>query len=255
MQSKTLVGFQKGIDRTRTRAVAKDGTFYDLVNCRLTVGGTVQKRRGFRYVASLDPNTKGLFSALGQLHTFYAVESVTEAAGVLHTRLVPNSAASPAPTLVNVHYANAYLGGLYVAAEFSDGTLPQYWVNRATVSDWQADHVYLKTDLIQPTTHNGYYYQPTTTDNPPAWQAGIARAVGDAVQPTVYNGYKYVVTEVDGDSPASGTVEPTWIASEGAIVNEDVDSTPAPSSTTTDTTTPGGDRYDNLPGFIKGILK
>src|SRR5690349_3728464 len=91
MQSKTLVGFQKGIDRTRTRAVAKDGTFYDLVNCRLTVGGTIQKRPGFRYVASLDANTKGLFSALGQLHTFYATDSVTEAEGVTHTRLAPNS--------------------------------------------------------------------------------------------------------------------------------------------------------------------
>lgn len=249
MQSTTLVGYQKGIDRTRTRAVPKDGTFYDLVNCYATTGGTLKKRPGFRHVATLDSDTKGLFSAGGKLHTFYSVDTVTQVSGFTYNRLAPKTpinSGDPVPALTKINYAGLYLGGLYVAAEMDDVTLPHYWLK--AVNAWQADTVYLKDDTVQPTVSNGYYYVPTTTDNPPAWASGITYAVGDSVQPTVYDGYKYTVASVDGDG-VSGTTEPTWIASEGATVFEDVTTTTQPVDPNSTVTVPGGDRYNNLPGY------
>lgn len=249
MQSTTLVGYQKGIDRTRTRAVAKDGTFYDLVNCYATTGGTLKKRPGFRHVAALDSNTKGLFSAGGKLHTFYSVDSVTEVAGFQYNRLAPRTpvnSGDEAPSLTKVNYAGLYLGGLYVAAEMDDVTLPHYWLK--AVDAWQAGTVYLKTDMVRPTVSNGYYYTPTTTDNPQAWASRTSYALGDSVQPITYNGYKYTVTAIDGDG-VSGSTEPMWIASEGAVIYEDVTTTAQPVDPNTNAGVPGGDRYNNLPGY------
>jgi hypothetical protein len=109
----------------------------------------------------------------------------------------------------------------------------------------------MEGDIIEPSTPNGMAYQATGDDHPPAWQPQQQYAVGDEVQPSAYNGYKYRLIEADGDSPASGTTEPDWTATEGAQVVEDVDNTPQSSATAPSTGSGAGtdDRYSNLPGY------
>lgn len=253
---------QRGIDRTRTRGDADVSSLYELTNAYITTAGRVKKRDGFSLITqggklpvfALDANTKGLFSAGGKLHTFYAVDGVNKMAGVEHHRLPPPPS-NVALTLTAIHFCALFLGGLYVVAEFSDGSIWHYWLRSATTATWQANTVYMNGDAVQPTVQNGYYYTASSPKMPAAWAPNVKRAVGDVVQPTVYNGWQYTVIEVDGDNPASGATEPKWPTTDGAQVYEDVDNTPAPTTPTTGSGgTPGGDRYGNLPGYKQNQL-
>lgn len=246
----------RGMDRTRVRGDADVSSLYNLFNAYVTTAGRVKKRPPMAAITrdgvdALDPNTRGLFSAGGKLHTFYSVESVVVMPGVEHHRLVAPATDDDEPLLlVAVHFAAMYLGGLYVVAEFEGAAIYHYWLQ--SQSSWEPNTIYFNGQLVKPTTlETGYYYEPTTSDSPPAWKPSTKYSVGDAVQPTTYNGFKYVVREADGDSPSSGAAEPSWIATEGALVYEDTDSTPTPPSSPSagNGGTPGGDRYNNLPGY------
>ena len=82
----------------------------------------------------------------------------------------------------------------------------------------------------------------------------MAVVVGDFLEPTVFNGYMYEIISIDGPGTTTGAVEPTWTASEGAIVIEDVDvgvQTPDQDGAPTAPYVPPGvsDRYGNQGGF------
>lgn len=254
--TQTLGRLQRGIDRTRVRGDVDVASLYELTNAYVTTAGRVKKRDGFALQAAgeavaLDPNTRGLFSAAGKLHTFYSVDSVVTMDGVEHHRLPPPPGDPADPSLAAVHFCALYLGGLYVVAEFSDGSIWHYWLRSAVAATWKPSTMYMDGDGVQPTTPNGYYYTPLTLNPPAAWAPSVKRAVGDVVQPTTYTGWKYTVVELAGDNPVSAATEPDWIKSEGALVYEDVDATPpAPKPPTNGGNTPGGDRYGNLPGGL-----
>ncbi len=243
----------RGIDRTRIRGDAGVSSLYELTNAYVTIAGRVKKRDGFALVAlpgdsesypALDANTRGLYSAGGKLHTFYSVDSVDMRTDVEYHRLPPPPG-NPVPTLVAVDFCGLYLGGLYVVAEFSDGSTWHYWLR--SDGTWQAEHIYKEGQIIEPTSHNGMAYQASGDDHPPAWKPQQQYAVGDEVQPTVANGYKYRLIEASGDNPSSGATEPTWATTEGALVYEDIDNTPQ--SGTVTSTSSASDRYSNLPGM------
>jgi len=82
------------------------------------------------------------------------------------------------------------------------------------------------------------------------WAPNVLRALGDVVEPTTGDGYYYTVTEVDGTNPRSGTLEPSWNATDGATTIEDTqDTTPiTPAAAATPTAViPGSieSRYGN----------
>lgn len=252
MAQAPLTVLKGGINRLRDKGGARADWLYDLVNGYLSEAGTVRVRPGTVRTETLNALTKGLVAFRGGFHVF-SHETVAVPSGyTLHVLVSPESDDTVDPpvtyTLTKIHFAKPMLGYLYVAAEFSNGSVFHYWLQQGTT--WTASTVYKEGDLVQPTVPNGLAYQATRSDAPnPVWAPGVLRDIGDKVEPTVYNGYYYTVIDVAGATPASGDTEPTWPASPGATVVENTDTTPAPGATpaTNPATTPGSDvtdRYD-----------
>ena len=258
LSTQVLGGFKTGMDRSSRRG-GKDGAqrLYTLQNAYLNERGEAVPRPGLQHVASV-AHSAGLYGWQGQLHVFHADNDYTDPGNVLvaaHKLPYPLPNAPTDDHLAEVHFVGVILGELYVAGEFADGTVRHFWLQDPPA--WQPNHVYMLGELVQPTTPNGYYYQAPLSVAVPAWQAGTVYNVGDKVQPSTPNGYTYTVVEVTGDSPTSGTDEPTWPTAPGAQVFEGTDSTDVPSTATNPTGSSSGgnttigslikDRY-NLPG-------
>jgi hypothetical protein len=244
-----LDALKSGINRLRTKGGADPSSLYDLVNGYVTIDGSSQSRPGTRRKSVLPTGTMGMMAFDSKLWVF-SHEAAVDPDSLVHVAVLsnPNDAGQP---ISAIHFAAPFMGYPYVAAEFSNGDVFHYWLQSA--GSWQADTMYLRDAIVEPTTPNGLAYQASGGENPPSWQPSTTYAVGDSVQPTVYNGWKYTVIEADGDNPSSGTSEPVWPTSDGAQVIEDVDNTPAP-STPSGGSTPGGGRYSNLPGYKQDQL-
>lgn len=239
-----------GITRLRDKGGASPESLFDLLNGYVDASGAPTSRGGTPVDLTLPEGTKGLCAFEGKKHVF-ALEAIDPGSAEYVVDILVHPDPEFAGTLTEVHFARPFLGFLYVVAEFSDGDVFHYWLQSA--GSWQADTMYLRDAIVEPTTPNGLAYQASGGENPPSWQPSTTYAVGDSVQPTVYNGWKYTVIEADGDNPSSGTSEPVWPTSDGAQVIEDVDNTPAP-STPSGGSTPGGGRYSNLPGYKQDQL-
>jgi hypothetical protein len=252
MAQAPLTVLKGGINRLRTKGGARADQLYDLLNGYLTKQGTVTVRPGTRRTHTLDSLTRGLCDFSGGFHTF-CHQIVTVPSGfTLHVLVSPESDDTVDPpvvyTLSKIHFAKPFLGYLYVAAEFSNGSIFHYWLQQGTT--WAASTIYKIGDLVQPTVVNGIAYQATRSSAAnPVWTAGTPRQVGDIVEPTEYNGYYYTVVDTAGASPSSGDTEPDWPEAAGAQIVENTDTTPSPDATsgTNPATTPGSDvldRYD-----------
>jgi hypothetical protein len=253
MYSFPLSQLTSGITRLRDKGGASPNSLFDLLNGYLDASNTPTSRDGTSVDAKLPAGTKGLCTFQGKKHVF-ALAAVNPGRSDYVVDILIHPDPAFAGTLKAVHFAKPFLGYLYVAAEFSDGQVFHYWLQAKAV--WQAGTFYKNGDAVRPTTANGFIYTPSTKANPPAWKASTTYAIGDAVQPSVYNGYQYVLTEADGVNPASGATEPTWIASEGALVTEDVDHTAQPVAPSTPATgSPAGSRYDNITNKIQGLAQ
>lgn len=255
MQAVHLGGLKRGIDRTVTRGAQAGTGLYDLVNAYVTISGSVKKRPPFKKVAQLDASTRGLFGNNAKLRTFYSGAVLTSPlpGTIEYDALQPPPAAvtgDTPPVLKSVWFDALYLGRQYVIAAFDDGTDYHYWLQSdGSAAAWQANHAYNVNAVVQPTTPNGFYYTIGNSDFPQAWLPSTKYSVGDVVVPTTLNGWKYTCVDAVGDSPSSGTTEPTWPASDGATVTEEHDE----SSSTTQPpavppSNPGGDRYNNPSG-------
>ncbi len=213
-----------GISRLRAKGAAVSDSLYDLLNGRVSESKTVVVRPGTFREAVLPEETHGLTAYAALIHLF-AIESVDVPEGhELHVITHPTDATIE---LAFIHYAEPFMGFLYVAAEFVDGTFQHYWLQ--TGAEWQAETIYRAGDIVIPTTPNGFAYQATRLTPPNnSWAPNVLRDVGDIVEPTVYNDFYYTVVDVQGDNPRSGTTEPTWPTEDGAQVIEDAEGTTAP---------------------------
>lgn len=220
MRQFALTTAKGGINRLRDKGGASKDSLYDLLNGYVTQTNSIKPRPGTRRAYSLPAGTKGMCAFHERLHVFSS-DTVTSSDPMVVIDVLRHPDQTIASSLVEIHFAAPFLGFLYVVAEWSDGEVFHYWLQEN--GGWQADHVYLDGEVIQPTVPNGYAYQATRL-NPAAakWKALEPRTVGDIVEPTTGNGYQYEVIDTIGDNPASGTTEPAWIAEDGAIVYEDV---------------------------------
>jgi len=221
MRREVLTTVKGGITRLRTKGAALKDTLYDLLNGYITAARTVKVRPGTFLTETLPAGTIGLVAFEGNLHVFAEdLVSSIPSGYVLDILKSPDGDLA----ITAIHFAEPFMGALYVVAEFSDGGIYHYWVRSA--SDWVANNEYDLHELVSPTTADGFAYKATRLGNPyPSWTPAAPRAVDDIIEPTTYNGYYYKVITVIGDEPRSGDIEPDWPTDAGATVTEDTDGT------------------------------
>lgn len=119
--------FDVGLDRRKGKSVADANRLRALTNAYVTTGRAIRKRPGLTVVAELEPGTVGLRAGKGVLNTFYAVTPVVHA----NPLFLANKITHPTPILeaTEVHYCDAFLGFLYVAAEYSDGSIKHHYLD------------------------------------------------------------------------------------------------------------------------------
>lgn len=219
MRPVPFTAIKGGINRLRTKGGARMDVLYDLVNGRVCEDLSIEPRGGSTRAAVLNSNTKGLCYYKGFFHVF-ATSIQTVPGG--YTNHVITHPTIPTATLVEIHFAQPFLGFLYVVAEFNDGSVFHYWLS--STGNWTANTIFKIGDIVEPTTPNGLAYVAQRKNNPnPKWTPSVPRAVSDLCEPTVYDGYFFTVTAVFGANPHSGTTEPVWNAAAGATTIEDAD--------------------------------
>lgn len=252
MRGVNLTSGKGGIDRTRIKAGAKPDSLYDGLNCWVTVSLSFRPRQGTVIDAQLPSGTIGLTTFEDKLVVFsdHEVDLSAFPGYRLEILTYPGGNAT-APSLYKIWFAEPFLGWLYVAAEWSDGEVFHYWLQQ--VRTWQPDTIYLFNDLVQPTVPNGFTYRANRLGAAnPIWQPSTAYQVGDVVEPTVPNSYKYEVVDAIGTNPRSGTVEPTWLTTPGALVNDDADIVATPDDTTGGSGSPNQPPQDVIDRYGQG---
>lgn len=228
MRTVPLTTQKGGIDRLRTKGGARADTLYDALNAHVTEQYTIKPRPGTERTASLPAGTVGLTAFAGKLHVF-ASSSVDLSSFddiELHILLHPGD---PDASVREIHFAQPFLGALYVAAEFDDDTIHHYWLQAGKT--WQAETEYGVHEFVVPTTANGFVYRARRFGDPyPAWSPGVKRTAGNGssvepsrIEPTVYNEYYYEAVETAGNNPRSGSVEPDWPTNTGQQIVENTD--------------------------------
>ena len=251
MRTFDISSAKQGVTRLRNKGGPAKDSFYTLKNCYVTADKSVVPRPGTRLDTVLPSGTKGLMMFRGLLYVFSSEPLVI--ANPKYVCMVlqhPDPANSSA--LAKIHFAQPFLGYPYVVASFESDPENYYHYWLQNTGSWTANTFYTSGEVVQPTVQNGYTYSATRIGGPnPTWSAGTAVTVGMKLEPTVANGYYYEVIDTAGSNPVTGATEPAWIATDGAIVYEDVDGsaiappTPPPAPTVPPSV---GDRYGNQGG-------
>jgi len=221
MRREVLTTVKGGITRLRTKGAALKDTLYDLLNGYITAARTVKVRPGTFLTETMPAGTIGLVAFEGNLHVFsHNLVSSIPSGYVLDVLKSPDGDLA----ITTIHFAEPFMGALYVAAEFSDGNIYHYWVR--TAPDWVATNEYDLNELCSPATADGFAYKATRLGSPyPSWTPAAPRAVDDLIEPTTYNGYYFKCVSVVGVAPRSGDIEPSWPTTAGGLIFEDTDGT------------------------------
>jgi hypothetical protein len=250
MRSQALTTVKAGIQRLREKGGASAESLFDLVNGYVTAQRTIKARPGTVHEVTLPAGTKGLMAFGGKLIVF-AIEPLAVPNDLFRVEVVAHPT-EPRMALIEILFAEPFLGFPYVVAEFADGSTHHYWLQRR--DPWEANRVYAPGDIVEPTSPNGFAYRARTIDTEGTllWAPNVARGVGDEVVPTAGGQWTHEVIAVAGAAPRSGATEPTWATTEGGVTIEDADAPPEaaqPPPTTapppgTGLPPPTGIRYD-----------
>jgi hypothetical protein len=221
MRQENLTVIKGGLNRQRTKGAAPKDSLYDLLNGYVTTEKTVKVRPGTLLEETLTAGTFGLVHFDSKFHVFASSTVSVPSGYTLHLLQAPTGNA-----LSRIHFAEPFLGFLYVVAEFDTDEIYHYWLR--TAADWEANKVYKANQLAEPTTADGFLYKATRLGDPyPVWTSGAPRAVSDIVEPTEYNGLYFQVVSAFGTNPISGSTEPDWADAEpGQIFIDTPDDTP-----------------------------
>lgn len=226
MRDFPLTAIQGGINRLRLKGGASRAVLYDLVNGDCTDEDTVKARPGTHRETILDETTRGLVAFDGILHTFAAVFVEVPSGYECNVLVHPDATEYDPIALEKIHFAEPFMGALYVVAEFEDGDIYHYWLQNADV--WEYDTVYSHGALVRPSVSNGLVFRAKRLGDPyPAWAANVPRSDGTAsgetqsiIEPTTFNDYYYTCVDTVGENPRSGDIEPVWPTEDGAQVTE-----------------------------------
>jgi hypothetical protein len=257
MRSAPLTTIKGGIDRRRLKGGARADVLYDLLNGYVNDSGMPVSRPGTSRSAKLDPLTRGLCAYDGTIHVFCHKSVYVPAGYTLHLVVHPDIVVDDVTVtdgetiaIDTIHFAQPFMGALYVVAEFENGNVYHYWLQSGAT--WEASTVYDIGDFVIPTIPNGLVYRASRLGSAnPVWAPDVLRYDGtfgsyydvSVVEPTTYNGYHYTCIATTGSDPRSGTTEPTWPVVDGETVTERADNpaddtTPATIDTTTSSATP-----------------
>lgn len=236
-RQENLTVIKGGLTRQRIKGAALKDSLYQLLNGFVTTEKTIKVRPGTLLEETLTAGTVGLVHFDGNFHVFANVSVAVPSGYKLHILKSPDDSAL---AVTRIHFAEGFLGALYVAAEFTGGTIFHYWLQPA--DDWEANTDYVVNQTAAPTTPNGFVYKALRLSGAnPAWTENTPRVVNDVVEPTLENGFKYTVTDIIGPTPRSGPLEPIWPTKVGAIIIEDLDDESGTAPTSPDSPTPRRD--------------
>ena len=233
-RQENLTVIKGGLARQRTKGAALKDSLFELLNGFVTTEKTIKVRPGTLLTETLTAGTVGLVHFEGEFHVFANTTVAVPAGYQLHILKSPNDSTL---ALTRIHFAEGFLGALYVVGEFADGAIFHYWLQPA--DDWVANEDYLINETVEPTTPNGFVYKARRLAGAnPAWTANTPRSANDVIEPTIENSFKYTATQVIGPTPRSGEIEPIWPTEVGAIIIEDLDDVSGIAPTTPDSPTP-----------------
>jgi len=205
MRQENLTTIKGGLNRLRTKGAALKDSLFELLNGFVTTERTVKVRPGTLLDTTLPSGTFGLFSFEGLLQVF--ASSVIGGIPAGYNLNILNAPTGNA--LSKVHFAEPFMGLLYVVAEFDADEIFHFWLR--TGEDWKANEIHKETDKVIPTSPDGFVYSAKRIgDANPLWTPSVPRAVGDKVEPTTENGFFFECTAVFGTAPLSGFIEPAW---------------------------------------------
>lgn len=125
--------FDLGIDLRKDAAVSDANRLREMKNAYVTTGLTTAKRPGFSKLCTLEPGTKGLYAALGKLHTFYGSGSVTHENTLFEAHKVSPSTGEKA--VKDLWYADVFNNYLYVAVEYEDGSVLHHYLDGSETTE------------------------------------------------------------------------------------------------------------------------
>jgi hypothetical protein len=239
-----LTTLQGGINRLTVKGSASANRLYDFVNAYINNDGSVQPREGTLRTATLDSNTVGLLAIDGVFNIFgstFTTSTATVPAGYQLNLLINPVNSTATPTII--WFAKRFMGFPFVTAEFSDGSVFDYWLQ--SNGTWTSETVYSTGNIVTPDIPNGLAYQ-AVRDFPqqPLWTADTLITSGSYVEPNEYTGYAYKAIAVAGSSPHTGASEPVWPTVSAGQIQEfgDFDTSASDAGTTqaTSTTTTSG---------------
>jgi hypothetical protein len=247
-RAQPIANFTTGITRQREKGGASPNSLYDLVNAYIDSSGSAVCRDAAAYDQRLVSGTVSICAFADKLHVF-AMTPLTISNPLYEVDVLIHPDPAFTGSLKYIYFAKPFLGYLYIVAEFSDGSIYHYWLQKPAA--WLPNTIYPINGTVIPTTPNGYLYTAKTPVTAPVWQPNTVYNIGDVIQPSTPNGYLYTITSTAGAAAASGDTEPDWPAQDGAQVFEETDSTTVPSTgqatTTSSVTVPPVvfDRYGN----------
>lgn len=246
MRSVALSAVKAGMTRLLDKGGASPESLWLLRNGYVNASRRATQRPGTMLETDTLAGTKGLCAFRGGFVVFsHQVTPMADPRFTCEVLIHPNGAEVP---IKEIHFAEPFLGYLYVVAEFEDGVVQHYWLE--SVDAWEPEKAYDPNGRVQPTDPNGFIYHAHRLTEPGRlWEPNVERQVGDVVEPTVFNGYEYVAVEVHGNPARSGEVEPDWPARPGAVVVEEADTQATPPPPQSPPPPPGPPpRYDNPGG-------
>lgn len=123
----TFDRFDLGIDLRKGASVSDANRLREMKNAFVTTGLATQKRPGLTKVATLETGTKGLFAALGKLHTFYGSGTITHANTLFQAnRVTPPSGSN---VVADVPYADVFSAFIYCAVQYADGQVRHHYLD------------------------------------------------------------------------------------------------------------------------------
>lgn len=216
MRTVALTTQKGGMNRLRDRGGASPETLYLLKNGYVTTAKTIRARPGRTTHLTVNAATIGLTAFNGR---FYIFSSAVVAPSPSTTTVVLPHPTNPVLTLSRIHFAQPFLGRLYVVAQFSNGDIFHYWLENPPAR--KNLQVYNYLERVQPTVPNGFYYEASNVSTAARWVSGETIVATNLRQPTTYNGYNYRAVSVVGAAPVkTSDTEPVWPTTPSATVVE-----------------------------------